>query len=200
MASSVQDSNLEWKPSGMSNKNTIYRSLTNPAHLGGKKTQSCCIYLAELSTFGFCRWCLNIVHEKQIIFQGFLLPPSLQPPFFKGQATAAKALTPAGNARHLGIGPELRKGAFEVSPRPHGGSPTLRPRSVPVPSPSHSLSCPCKQHRHSGHVPGHCRKWGRAQAWVLSLGGSASGGDVSSQHGPRPGPSFLVLADLPRPA
>lgn len=73
-APSAQDGNLEWKPSGMLNKNTIYHSLTNPALLWGKKTQSSHTYLAELSTFGFCQWYLNIVREKQIIFQGFLLP------------------------------------------------------------------------------------------------------------------------------
>lgn len=36
-APGAQNSNLEWKPSGMSNKNTIPRSLANPVLLKGEK-------------------------------------------------------------------------------------------------------------------------------------------------------------------
>lgn len=57
-APGAQGGNVEWKPSGMLNKNTIYHSLTNPALLWGKKTTpNSNIYLTGLSSFGFCQWC-----------------------------------------------------------------------------------------------------------------------------------------------
>lgn len=70
---------MEWKPSGMLNKNTIYHSLTNPALLWGKKNNTELQYLLNRTQqFWVLPMVPKIVHEKQVIFQR-MPPPSSHP-------------------------------------------------------------------------------------------------------------------------
>lgn len=68
---------MEWKPSGMLNKNTIYHSLTNPDTLGKKNTELQYLF-NRTQQFWVLPMVPKIVHEKQVIFQR-MLPPSSHP-------------------------------------------------------------------------------------------------------------------------